>query len=524
MKNKIVHIWLETKENKEKFKSYIRGEYDDCYDEGGSFISSDNLKGLSPLYGSYNFAWSSIAIKMINELLAEFNTEIVAQLKYRIYFYEDYVAPYSPGKLPHNQEVIYVGAIPFALDDPEYVLSGKIESARTENEIIEILEDAKIAIDTCIFSKRYSNPEYQGFSLLHYAIYNKKPLLIKYLINKGAVINYLPDQEKYLGCNPPIFYCKTKECLSILIENEVDLTLKSCNGLSLMQHFCYYSDYLELVLLLIENGIEVPTNPEFLFSQVLFSKHKPFLEILITNGMDINGKSKTGKTILDHVETNAFIDHKQELIDLLVSKGAKNGNAEQDIFYAVNANKIELLEQLLKNGVRANQVSKGWNPRSLLYTAAVEQGSLEAVKLLMEYGADKNQDFIELAYESYISAHLKVSEYLLQYCENDKIQATTRIWVGVAIHRKDYEYLKLLLQKGANPNIADEQDYTPLFWAISKNDLKMVQILLDAGVDANSHVLTNEPAIAYAKEHGCTEIVKLLLDTGKIKSTILPLT
>lgn len=69
----------------------------------------------------------------------------------------------------------------------------------------------------------------------------------------------------------------------------------------------------------------------------------------------------------------------------------------------------------------------------------------------------------------------------MKHQDIDLIQAIT----GGNVH-----LLQALLQRGANPNVADADGNTPLHFAASFNDAQAIRLLLDYGADLSSRNAT----------------------------------
>jgi ankyrin repeat protein len=81
--------------------------------------------------------------------------------------------------------------------------------------------------------------------------------------------------------------------------------------------------------------------------------------------------------------------------------------------------------------------------------------------------------------------------------------------------------LALLLEKGADPNLCDRQEWSPLLTSCYRGDIQSVKLLLDHGADPNFRLEHTDDGIFF--EHSCLSaacysgdmrIVKLLLDCG----------
>ncbi len=68
--------------------------------------------------------------------------------------------------------------------------------------------------------------------------------------------------------------------------------------------------------------------------------------------------------------------------------------------------------------------------------------------------------------------------------------------------------VKVLLEKGANPNHIDSRDVTPLFLAAMKNNLELCQVLVAAGADLNLKSYNGQLPIDSARNNNHQEIVE----------------
>ena len=77
----------------------------------------------------------------------------------------------------------------------------------------------------------------------------------------------------------------------------------------------------------------------------------------------------------------------------------------------------------------------------------------------------------------------------------------------------DVATLRQLLERGADPNIADESDITPLMFAVT--DLEKTRLLIEKGADVNARSLNGRtPLLIAAGIPGATDVARLLLDKG----------
>ncbi|MDQ7055680.1 MAG: ankyrin repeat domain-containing protein [Persephonella sp.] len=84
-----------------------------------------------------------------------------------------------------------------------------------------------------------------------------------------------------------------------------------------------------------------------------------------------------------------------------------------------------------------------------------------------------------------------------------------------AIQEGDEQKVKELIEKGADVNARDKNNYTPLLRAVSRGNLKIVKILVEYGADINA----KEKFFGYTPIHiaamkGYTDVLIFLLKKG----------
>jgi ankyrin repeat protein len=74
--------------------------------------------------------------------------------------------------------------------------------------------------------------------------------------------------------------------------------------------------------------------------------------------------------------------------------------------------------------------------------------------------------------------------------------------------------LKLLLESGADPNVTDERDKTPLHFAAQEGYADAAQVLIDAGAQVNARGRPGNTPLHDASVTGYLNAVKVLLAAG----------
>ena len=87
--------------------------------------------------------------------------------------------------------------------------------------------------------------------------------------------------------------------------------------------------------------------------------------------------------------------------------------------------------------------------------------------------------------------------------------------LGNASSQNEVEMAMLLLRRGADPNIATEENFTPLLSAAYHGHTEMVRLLIRAGANVNAaETRYGFTPLASAAQYGHAETVELLLDAG----------
>jgi uncharacterized protein len=192
---------------------------------------------------------------------------------------------------------------------------------------------------------------------------------------------------------------------------------------------------------------------------------------LIKNGAYIDGKNKAGQTPLSAASV---------IGDLKLLKELKNHNVDVKssnfpLIEAIQARHFEVVKFLVENGMNPN---KQTSTTSFPLFEACKLARMEFVKYFLELGCDPNEK------------HEKTGSTCLMEAAKKDLS----------------EICQILLQYGADMNLMDKSNHTPLYYAIQKQFPNVVKLLLNTD---DSELFLNQALRLYK-----TEIIKILIYSG----------
>ncbi|XP_072504563.1 2-5A-dependent ribonuclease isoform X2 [Notamacropus eugenii] len=251
----------------------------------------------------------------------------------------------------------------------------------------------------------------------------------------------------------------------------------------------------------------------------------------LEGGDDVNVKVEGGWTPLH----NAVKEGNKDIVQFLLEKGAdphiKKDNGATPFIVAGIVGNVELLKLFLSKGADINEYD---NHGFTAFMEAAWYGHVEALEFLYENGAQVNlgrqtseeqkklrkggntalMDAAEQGHVNAVKILLKEMQADVNACDNRGRNALVHSLLNPK-NKKVKQIIHLLLEYRADVNVRGEKGKTPLILAVEKEDVELVQMMLEHdGIDINDTDSDGNTALLTAVQKDQIDIVQLLCKNG----------
>ena len=210
--------------------------------------------------------------------------------------------------------------------------------------------------------------------------------------------------------------------------------------------------------------------------------------LLIQARANVNATNEYGATALSVACARGNVDLVTLLLEAKADPNAPLLSGETPLMSAVDKGHIDAVRALLEHGADVNRKESRGGQTALMW--AVAGNHPEVVKLLVGHGADvrarSKGDFTPLLFAAQ-QGNVASGRALLQAgADADERRTTDRMTaLMVSAASGSQEFVVLLMEGGANPQLVDESGFTALHYAAFDKRPGLAKALLDHGAHPN---------------------------------------
>ena len=409
------------------------------------------------------------------------------------------------------------------------------------------------------------------------AVLKENTKIAETLILFGINLNSLDNHRRNVLFNTVLLGTKNIDILKLMIKKKIDINHVDINGENILDELLYIIDlqlrtpkkllqlegnyslikketrYLDLALVLIENGLDINKMDEYgitTLSKEVEKKNYEHIEFLIECGADINKKNINGKTLLlnevmrgnsNYRMINFLIKHgadielrdadERTVIDdlleiILIQKGFKEEDFEKypDIY------EDEDYDLLFKKMLtfRPDLDKTRSDGRNILFDI-IPYNDFDTARLLFNYGINPNivdnegntplsvliDHGLKLEDSKERELFLERLVFLLKFRVNVDIQDKNGYTVfHKTVIANDLLVIEKLLTKKADLTLKDKQGRTALHHTQWNGNYKIARWLIAAGADINQVDNSGFTLLNYAAIFGHIDLVVTLIKSG----------
>lgn len=233
---------------------------------------------------------------------------------------------------------------------------------------------------------------------------------------------------------------------------------------------------------------------------------------LLAAGTDPNERNNSGWTALHKLG----IDGAPEMARFLVQHGADLEAAdslqETPLIKACTFGNKKLVPVLIELGANINHAAK--ERHTALWYAISSMKDLGTVRLLIEHGADPNEEYLYGQNAFLLAVYAQkpaVVNYLLPLVSDvARLDKHDVCAISFSASYNDVDLIKKLLQRGVSANQVNSYGHTPIMSAAEHDSLAAARLLLEHGADPLARSKYGESAVSIAERRGNVAMCQLL--------------
>jgi ankyrin repeat protein len=210
---------------------------------------------------------------------------------------------------------------------------------------------------------------------------------------------------------------------------------------------------------------------------------------LIAAGANVNAATEYGETPLTLALANGDVPLVRQLLSAGADPKVARWNGETTLMIAAGVGNVDEVKLLLECGVDVNAAETHKGQNALMWAAA--EGHSDVIDLLISHGANVKTASASGATPLVFAIGRNDAKSVERLLRPD---ADLNSLMTVAASAKAPDVVALLLDRGADPNTAGENGYTPLHVAAQTGSLAMAEKLIAKGANVNARTNKAKPA------------------------------
>jgi len=411
-------------------------------------------------------------------------------------------------------------------------------------------------------------PQADGATALHWAVYREDVEAVEVLLRAGANAK----AANQYGATPLSLAAESGKATIVkrLLEAGADPNERMANDDTALMMAARTGNIATMTELL-DHGADVNATEKARGTTALMwaaaQGHTAAVQLLVSRGANVGVESSPAwqDRPVRYAKATDPRPSQGRNQDLVVSQvgprntRARDGGGLTPLVFAVRADNLESVKILLAAGANVNQVTRyGWSP----LLVATQNRYYQLASYLLDHGADpnlSNKGGWSPLYLAVDNRNIEGGDYPVLKADMDSLEFITKLldkganvnwrvqestwfrtvftsqWVHEdgatafwrASQSSDLAVMRLLLARGADPNIPTNVGVTPLQvaagigwvegvtyeWSKDAN-VEAVKLLLSLGNDPNAQAQTGRTALHGAGHKGATRVIQVLVDAG----------
>lgn len=367
-----------------------------------------------------------------------------------------------------------------------------------------------------------------GYTALGIAVINNNPKLVEILVRAGAKVNHI-DKHGQTALQYAVGANNQKLVESLLSKppklewkNLINTgTGKHDNPLCVLIHSnIMLSEKIQTIQILVQEGADVNyslANKKTALFEAIFLGNLRMIELLCKLGSDVDIFDSEYKTPIDHAQSLG----RKDIVNLLLQY-RDQANLDYRLNQAIQRRDKRLILNLIRSGANVNNRKNANNPP--LHRICME-GDAVFAQFLLDNGARLAEanlpNLLEIIEKQLFSGKrlIEICEFYLKNGSNPNVfdkDGISLLYLGV--QKGNLDLVRLLLRYSADPNCSfpNQSNRTAVFYAVINNQKQFVRVLLESGANPNMKDSSGNTIIDYATSMGAKDMITLLLQYGAV--------